>query len=142
MIQKELYELLLRSFDEELNLSDTEKLELGLSGSAELREEKRKLLEMRRIVSSKQYSFSSGFQEKLMNKVYEEKEPLILRPEFNRSLFTVFKRVALTGVAAIIILFLSIYLTDDSFTFNSLTGGEPYSDDNLVSYLLYEDLNQ
>ena len=77
-----------------------------------------------------------------MTKVYEEKEPLILRPEFNRSLFTVFKRVALTGVAAIIILFLSIYLTDGSFTFNSLTGGDPYSDDNLVSYLLYEDLNQ
>lgn len=142
MIQKELYELLLRSFDEELNSSDTEKLELSLSGSAELREEKRKLLEMRRIVSSKQYSFSSGFQEKVMTKVYEEKEPLILRPEFNRSLFTVFKRVALTGVAAIVILFLSIYLSDDSFTFNSLTGGEPYSDDNLVSYLLYEDLNQ
>ena len=142
MIQKELYDLLLRSFDEELNSSDTEKLGLCLSGSAELREEKRKLVEMRRIVSSKQYSFSSGFQEKVMTKVYEEKEPLILRPEFNRSLFTVFKRVALTGVAAIIILFLSIYLTDDSFTFNSLTGGDPYSDDNLVSYLLYEDLNQ
>ena len=142
MIQKELYDLLLRSFDEELNSSETKKLELNLSGSAELREEKRRLLEMRKIVSSNQYSFSSGFQEKVMTKVYEEKEPLILRPEFNRSLFTVFKRVALTGVAAIIILFLSIYLTDDSFTFNSLTGGDPYSDDNLVSYLLYEDLNQ
>ena len=142
MIQKELYDLLLRSFDEELNSSDTEKLELNLSGSVELREEKRKLLEMRKIVSSNQYSFSSGFQEKVMTKVYEEKEPLILRPEFNRSLFTVFKRVALTGVAAIIILFLSIYLSDDSFTFNSLTGGEPYSDDNLVSYLLYEEINQ
>ena len=41
MIQKELYDLLLRSFDEELNSSDTEKLELCLSGD-QLNSEKRK----------------------------------------------------------------------------------------------------
>ena len=141
MINDEINNLLLRSFDEDLKPGEKEKLEIALADSGELREEKRKIEEMRKIISSHQYSFSPGFQEKVMTKVYEEKEPLILRPEFNRSLFTVFKRVALTGVAAIIILFLSIYLTDDSFKFNSLTGGDPYSDDNLVSYLLYEDLN-
>ncbi len=141
MINDKLNNLLLRSFDEDLRPQERETLEMALADSEELRDEKRKLEEMRKIVSSNQYSFSPGFKEKVMSKVYEEKEPLILRPEFNRSLFTVFKRVALTGVAAIIILFLSIYLTDGSFTFNSLTGGDPYSDDNLVSYLLYEDLN-
>ncbi len=141
MIKDEINNLLLRSFDEDLKPEENDWLEKELADSSELREEKRKLVEMRKIVSSNQYSFSPGFREKVMTKVYEEKVPLILRPEFNRSLFTVFKRVALTGVAAIVILFLSIYLSDDSFTFNSLTGGDPYSDDNLVSYLLYEDLN-
>ena len=142
MIKKEIHNLLVRSLDEELSSSEKEKLEVCLTESSELREEKMELLEMRNIISSTQYSFNTGFQAKVMDRIAEEKEPLILRPEFNRSLFTVFKRVALTGVAAIIILFLSIYLSDDSFSFRSITGGDNYSDDNLISYLLYEDVNQ
>ena len=128
--------------DEELVPSEMERLERLLSESYELREEKRKLLEMRGLISSKQYSFSDNFKAKVMDRIAEESEPLILQPEFNRSLFTVFKRVALTGVAAILILFLSIYLSNDSFTLETLTGGDSYSDDNLVSYLLYEEINQ
>jgi len=142
MVKKEIHDLLIRSLDEELPSSEMERLERLLSESPELREERRKLLEMRRIISSKQYSFSDGFQTKVMDRIAEENEPLILQPEFNRSLFTVFKRVALTGVAAILILFLSIYLSNDSFTLETLTGGDSYSDDNLVSYLLYEEINQ
>ena len=142
MIKKEIHKLLVRSLDEELSSSEKEKLEVCLSESSELRDEKRELLKMRNIISSTRYSFDAGFHAKVMERIAEEKEPLILRPEFNRFLFTVFKRVALTGVAAIIILFLSIYLSDDSFSFHSITGGDTYSDDNLVSYLLYEDVNQ
>lgn len=142
MVKKEIHDLLIRSLDEELPSSEMERLEKLLSESPELKEEKRKLLEIRRIISSKQYSFSDGFQTKVMDRIAEENEPLILQPEFNRSLFTVFKRVALTGVAAILILFLSIYLSNDSFTLETLTGGDSYSDDNLVSYLLYEEINQ
>ena len=142
MVKKEIHDLLIRSLDEEFPSSEMERLERLLSESPELREERRKLLEMRRIISSKQYSFSDGFQTKVMDRIAEENEPLILQPEFNRSLFTVFKRVALTGVAAILILFLSIYLSNDSFTLETLTGGDSYSDDNLVSYLLYEEINQ
>lgn len=142
MVKKEIRNLLIRSLDEELVPSEMERLERLLSESYELREEKRKLLEMRGLISSKQYSFSDNFQAKVMDRIAEESEPLILQPEFNRSLFTVFKRVALTGVAAILILFLSIYLSNDSFTLETLTGGDSYSDDNLVSYLLYEEINQ
>ena len=142
MVKKEIHNLLIRSLDEELVPSEMERLERLLSESFELREEKRKLLEMRGLISSKQYSFSDNFQAKVMDRITEENEPLILQPEFNRSLFTVFKRVALTGVAAILILFLSIYLSNDSFTLETLTGGDSYSDDNLVSYLLYEEINQ
>ncbi len=142
MVKKEIHNLLIRSLDEELVPSEMERLERLLSESYELREEKRKLLEMRGLISSKQYSFSDNFQAKVMDRIAEESEPLILQPEFNRSLFTVFKRVALTGVAAILILFLSIYLSNDSFTLETLTGGDSYSDDNLVSYLLYEEINQ
>ena len=142
MVKKEIHNLLIRSLDEELVPSEMERLERLLSESFELREEKRKLLEIRGLISSKQYSFSDNFQAKVMDRIAEESEPLILQPEFNRSLFTVFKRVALTGVAAILILFLSIYLSNDSFTLETLTGGDSYSDDNLVSYLLYEEINQ
>ena len=142
MVKKEIHNLLIRSLDEELVPSEMERLERLLSESYELREEKRKLMEMRGLISSKQYSFSDNFQAKVMDRIAEESEPLILQPEFNRSLFTVFKRVALTGVAAILILFLSIYLSNDSFTLETLTGGDSYSDDNLVSYLLYEEINQ
>ncbi len=141
MIEKELYELLVRSFDDELNSGEKRKLEKALASSGELRSEKKKIQTMRKIIASKQYSFNPGFKNRIMVRIEEEKKSFILKSDFNRTLFSVFKRVALTGVAAIIILLLSIYLSDYSFSLDSFTGGDPYSDDNLVSYLLYEDLN-
>jgi hypothetical protein len=141
MIEKELYELLVRSFDDELNSDEKRKLEKALASSDELRSEKKKIQTMRKIIASKQYSFNTGFKNRIMARLEEEKKPFILKSDFNRTLFSVFKRVALTGVAAIIILLLSIYLSDYSFSLDSFTGSDPYSDDNLVSYLLYEDLN-
>ncbi len=61
--------------------------------------------------------------------------------EFNfiRDLNRVFTRVAITGVAAILFLLLSIFLTSGSVSLDSLSGLDAYTEDNVISYLLYEE---
>jgi hypothetical protein len=140
MISDETMNLLIRSFDEDLEPAAKVLLDKALMESKELREEKEKLMEMRGLLSSTPYSFGSGFKEKLMERVQLEKEPVILRPDFNRALHKGFKKIWLTGVAAIVLLLLSVYLTEGSF--DVFTGNDLTSDENLISYIIYEDFNK
>ncbi len=137
MINNEINNLLLRSFDEDLKPGEKEKLEMALADSDELRKERDKLLNLRKLVSSASYSFDPGFKDKVMKRVEGEKGSILLRPDFNLALYSGFKKLAITGVAAIILMLLSIYITEGSFTGNDLT-----SDDNLISYFIYEDFNK
>jgi hypothetical protein len=91
-------------------------------------------------MADQKYAFRSGFSRRVLARIQDERKPLLLKPEFNRSLFSVFKRVAITGVAAIVILLLSLYLSGESFSFDSVTDTEMYSDEDLVSILLYQDM--
>jgi hypothetical protein len=82
------------------------------------------------------YDFGSGFTERVLNRLSSRKIPFVTREmEFRRNLNKVFYRIALTGIAAIIILILSIYISQDSFSFNSLLGiGDTY-DETIVCLL-------
>lgn len=140
MISDETMNLLIRSFDEDMESADKKLLEKALAESQELREEKEKLLEMRGLLSSASYSFGSGFKNKVMEGVKQENAPVLFRHDFNRALHQNFRKVLLTGVAVMILLLLSVYLTEGSF--NIFTGNELTSDENLISYFIYEDFNK
>ncbi len=140
MISDKTLNLLIRSFDEDLEPAERSLLDKALSESKELREENEKLREMRGLLSSTSYSFGSGFKDKLMEKLQQEKGPVLLRPDFNRALHNGFKKVLLTGVAVIVLLLLSVYLTEGSF--DVFTGEGLTSDENLISYIIYEDFNE
>jgi hypothetical protein len=140
MISNEIMNLLIRSFDEDLEPADKVLLDKSLAESKELREEKEKLKEMRGLLYSTSYSFGSGFKEKVMEEVQQEKEPVVLHPDFNRALHNGFKKIWITGVAAIVLLLLSVYLTEGSF--DVFTGNDLTSDENLISYIIYEDFNK
>jgi hypothetical protein len=62
------------------------------------------------------------------------------RQDFNRALHNGFKKIWITGVAAIVLLLLSVYLTEGSF--DVFTGNDLTSDENLISYIIYEDFNK
>jgi len=81
------------------------------------------------------YDFNGGFTEKVTTRLFSE--PLIASHdlEFRRNLSLVFYRIAITGIAAIIILMLSIFIAQDSFSFNSFLGLGDSIDESIV-YLL------
>jgi len=134
----------LRSFDQDLSPGEQKVLEKVINRFPELKQERERLQQMRSRLAARKFAFKPGFKSRVMDRIAEEREPLILNPVFNNSLSSALLRVAMTAVAAIIILLLSIYLSEGTIDVNSLTGADSFSnsDDNLVSYMLYEDFSK
>ena len=81
------------------------------------------------------YSFRSDFTEKVLDHV--ARGTLVVRREidFMRSLNRAFYRIALTGVAAIVILLISIYIMQGSLSFNSFIGLSDSYNESIVCLL-------
>ena len=138
MINQEMYDLLIRSMNEQLTAEEDKQLQQALKGSSELREEKIKLNKVGKLISSRNYSFSDGFHNRVMQAVSDEKKGKVISMDFTRSFTSMFNRVAVAGVAAIALLVISLYISHGSLNINTITGVEPVSQDNLISVLLYE----
>jgi hypothetical protein len=81
------------------------------------------------------YDFKNGFTEKVVDKIFSASKQVNQEVEFVLSMNYAFKRIALTGVAAIIILMLSIFIMEGSFSINSIFGiGNTY-DESIISML-------
>lgn len=81
------------------------------------------------------YDFSNKFTGKVLDKIFEAGLIINREQEFVRKLSSVFYRVALTGVAAIVLLMISIFLMEGSFSLNSFLGiGDTY-DESIVCLL-------
>lgn len=118
-----LKKLLLRSFDDELGRAEKESLEKGLQESRELREEKEAMEAMRTRLGNFSPEFDTGFSKRVMQKLEAEKSG------FSPSVYSIFKRVALSGAAAILLLLFSIYYTDGSLSLDALYGLYQYAPD-------------
>jgi len=81
------------------------------------------------------YDFGKGFTEKVIGRLSGISLTMKGDAEFRRSLNFAFYRIALTGAAAIVILLISLFLMQDSFSFNSLLGIGDSVDESIV-YLI------
>jgi len=81
------------------------------------------------------YDFRDGFTQKVTGRVSSEPLAVNRDMEFRRSLNLVFYRIAITGIAAIVILMLSIFIAQDSFSFNSFLGLGDSFDESIVCLL-------
>ena len=135
------YELLYASFDRVLSPEEKYFLEEALKEDPMLRKEKEEITEIRTNLKAASFRFKPGFSNRVLEKIREEGNRVI-EMDVPSQLFSLFRKVAITGVAAIIILLLSIYLTSGSLNKSSVLGVDSFSDDNLVSYLLYEDFGE
>ncbi|RLD36906.1 MAG: hypothetical protein DRI89_15745 [Bacteroidetes bacterium] len=120
---EDLKKLLLRSYDDELSPVEKEALEKGLLESPELRDEKAAIESIRKTLGNFSPEFEAGFSDRLMQKL-ETNESKTALP-----IYTVFKRVALSGAAAIIAMLISIYYTDGSLSLDALYGLYEYAPD-------------
>ncbi len=118
-------DLLIRSFDEELTAEEQQRLNSALAADANLVREKQELEKMRQVLSGYSPRFSQGFSERTLENAFADTAE-------SNNLYFLFKRFALSGVAAIVILLISVYLTDGSFSLNSLLGLSDLTTDNLL----------
>ncbi|HOW08674.1 MAG TPA: hypothetical protein PLX08_02625 [Bacteroidales bacterium] len=82
-----------------------------------------------------EYKFSNGFGEKVLGRIYSSGSAVVRKVEFIKDLNFVFYRLALSGVAAIVILLISIFIMEGSFSMNSFLGlGNTY--DETITCLL------
>jgi hypothetical protein len=81
------------------------------------------------------YDFTHGFTDRVLDKVYAVKVKAIRELEFTKYLNFAFSRIALTGVAAIVILLISILVMEGSLSLNSLLGINDSYDESIICLL-------
>ena len=80
-------------------------------------------------------SFSKDFRDKVLDRIFNAGITVNREIEFVRSMNFAFYRIALTGVAAIVILLISIFLMEGSLSFNSFLGLSDSYDESIVCLL-------
>jgi hypothetical protein len=81
------------------------------------------------------YDFSKGFGDKVLNRIFSTGLTVTREVEFLKSMNFAFYRIALTGVAAIVVLLISIFLMEGSLSFNSFLGLSDSYDESIVCLL-------
>lgn len=81
------------------------------------------------------YDFSDKFASKVLDSIFSVQTKVSREIEFARSLNIAFSRIALTGIAAIVLLLISIFLMEGSLSINSLLGINDTYDESIVSLL-------
>ncbi|MBP8960475.1 MAG: hypothetical protein KBG40_08640 [Bacteroidales bacterium] len=80
-------------------------------------------------------SFSEGFTDRVLDRIFTRDAGANRDIEFLQSLNKVFYRIALTGIAAIIFLVISIYISQGSLSLDSFLGLGDIADESIV-YIL------
>jgi len=135
-------ELLYASFDRDLSPEEKKLLEEYLK-DPDLKAEEEQLREMRGLLRETSWHFDEGFTSRVMQRLREEKEQTkVVEMENTGQFFSLFRKIAVASIAVIAVLLISIYMTSGSLNKETVLGVDNYSEDNLVSYLLYEDFSE
>lgn len=81
------------------------------------------------------YEFSNNFRDKVLGRIYSAGYKVNHQVEFVKYMNFAFYRVALTAVAAIILLLISIYFMEGSLSLNSFLGLNDNYDESIVCLL-------
>ncbi|HUS87558.1 MAG TPA: hypothetical protein VMW76_09980 [Bacteroidales bacterium] len=82
------------------------------------------------------YNFSPDFRTVLMSRISKAGKSLIAGREFIRTFDFIFTRIAISGIAAILILAISLLLNEGSLSYDTLLGIDSQVDDSLISLLV------
>jgi len=114
-----------------MNTSKIKKLIISsLDASADTIEVARKLEE-----EGVSFNFSQNFGDRVLTKLFSAGLSVSREVEFIKYMNFAFYRIALTGVAAIVILLISIFLMEGSLSINSFLGLSDNYDESIVCLL-------
>jgi len=129
------YELLLDSFDRELAEDEKVLLEQGLADFAELRAEKADLEKLRTLVGQQTHQFKPFFAGRVMHKI-ESLQQRSKEKGVTGWMVRIFPKVAVSGLAVIILLMTSTYLVEGSFSLDTLLGISEVAAEDADYYLI------
>jgi len=75
-----------------------------------------------KLRESLEFDFRIGFEERVTDKIFSKGAVKKRQDEFDRSFNLAFYRIALSAVAAIVLLMISIFLREGSLSFDSMLG--------------------
>jgi hypothetical protein len=81
------------------------------------------------------YDFYPSFSDKVLGRLFTAGLTINREVDFVKSMNFVFYRIALTGVAAIVLMLISIFLMEGSLSFNSFLGLNDSYDESIVCLL-------
>ncbi len=133
-MKKEPLNLLYRSFDEELKSDEQRQLSSALSKSASLRAEKKRVQEMRNIISgSAVESFQPFFAKRVMQRIHATAETRFNLINSFGDLLKIFRPVLLTASTTIIIIVAFSVWTSGSLSVESVLGIPGFTIDNITN---------
>jgi len=124
-MNKRIYRLLIRSLDDKLSEKKQRRLNNYLSSLLELQKEKRYLLKIRKLIIEKDYKPDNLFVKKVLSKISALENEEIITVSFNNLLYDLFKKVVITGGAAIVLLMIITCFSQGSlnpFSFLNTSG--------------------
>lgn len=81
------------------------------------------------------YSFSDGFTGRVIDKIFARPAVAGSDTEYLHIFSNAFYRIAITGIAAIILLMISIYISQGSFSVDSILGLNNGADESIICIL-------
>lgn len=81
------------------------------------------------------YDFRPNFKDKVLNKIFSAGLSINREVEFVKYMNFAFYRIAITGVAAIVLLLISIFIMEGSLSLNSCLGLSDNYDESIVCLL-------
>ena len=136
-MKKKIYGLLIRSLDDKLSDKKQRRLNNYLSVLPELQKERKNLLKIRDLIIAQNYKQDKLFVKEVLSKINALKNEKIITVNFNSILYNSFKKVALSGVAAIILLMIITCFSQDSLNpFSFLKTTELFNEFDLITYAL------
>lgn len=81
------------------------------------------------------YDFSHGFTSRVIDRIFSPDVRVAKQIEFSKYLNLAFSRIAITGVAAIVLLLISIFLMEGDLSFNSILGISDSQTESIVCLL-------
>ncbi len=131
--EKDIHELdlLLKSLDTSLNDKEKERLDRALKISEPLRKEQQAYLSVRKVLKEQHFSFSPFFVGKVLHKIQQRVDE-----ESLMAWMWIFKRLALPALAITFIALGFIYLTEEQFSLDTISGISSLPSNDLMAQFM------
>ena len=136
-MKKKIYRLLIRSLDNKLSAKKQRRLNNYLSALPELQKERKIFLKMRDLIIEQDYKPDNLFVKKVLSKIDAFKNEKIITVSFDNLLYNSFKKVALSGVAATILLLIITYFSQGTLNpFSFFSTSNIFQQPDILFYAL------